>query len=80
MASYGGEPTTYLDRSTPDLRGDQVHFTAISGEAEIHVCMSRYEARCMAAEVIRLLDDDEIARRGALPLRRGRRKLPPGVH
>ncbi len=78
MASYTGDVTTYLDRSVPELRGEQVHFVATSGGAEIHVCMSRAEARKMARLVIRLLDAKALRKQladvpGVIPFEK-----PPG--
>lgn len=63
MAAFVGDVTTYLDRSIPELRGEHVHFTATSGGAELHVCMSRREARKMATKVIQLLDAAALRKR-----------------
>ena len=51
-----GSICAYLDYSIPEIRGEHVHFTASSGGNEMQVCMSRCEARKMAAKTIRLLD------------------------
>lgn len=59
MANHTTDVCAFLDRSIPELRGEQVFFTAHSGTTVIHVCMSRHEARKMAAKVLKLLDRDQ---------------------